>query len=107
MVEWMKGSGLRPFLAPLDQDERRTFLEKYEAEIMAAYPPQGRKPAEIMAAYPPQADGKVLLRFPRLFIVAQLLNSCGGEGGVNLVQSVVDASAHCGTCRQTQNGPSS
>jgi trans-aconitate 2-methyltransferase len=57
IVEWMKGSGLRSFLAPLDQDERRRFLEKYEAEIIAAYVPQ--------------ADGKVLLRFPTLFVVAQ------------------------------------
>jgi trans-aconitate 2-methyltransferase len=57
IVEWMKGSGLRPFLAPLDQDERRTFLERYEAAMLAAYTPQ--------------VDGKVLLRFPTLFVVAQ------------------------------------
>lgn len=58
IVEWMKGSGLRPFLAPLNDDERRQFLQKYEAEIIAAYPPQ--------------PDGKVLLRFPTLFIVARI-----------------------------------
>jgi trans-aconitate 2-methyltransferase len=57
IVEWMKGSGLGPFLAPLDQDHRRRFLEDYEARIIAAYPPQ--------------IDGKVLLALPTLFIVAR------------------------------------
>jgi trans-aconitate 2-methyltransferase len=57
IVEWMKGSGLGPFLAQLDQDERRRFLEEYEARISAAYLPH--------------IDGKVLLPFPRLFIVAR------------------------------------
>lgn len=53
------GSGLRPFLAPLNQDERQQFLEEYEAQILTAYPPQ--------------IDGHVLLHFPRLFIVVQLM----------------------------------
>jgi trans-aconitate 2-methyltransferase len=56
VVEWFKGSGLRPFLAPLDADERSEFLLRYQAVV-------GK-------AYPPQADGSVLLPFPRLFIVA-------------------------------------
>jgi trans-aconitate methyltransferase len=34
----MKGCGLGAFLAQLDQDERRRFLEEYEARISAAYP---------------------------------------------------------------------
>lgn len=56
IVEWFKGSGLRPFLAPLDAGQRVEFLAHYRASIAAAYPPL--------------PDGSVVLRFPRLFIVA-------------------------------------
>src|SRR5215471_12389046 len=56
VVEWFKGSGLRPFLAPLDAAMRATFTAKYTDEITHAYPPL--------------CDGKVMLKFPRLFIVA-------------------------------------
>jgi trans-aconitate 2-methyltransferase len=56
VVEWFKGSGLRPLLAPLDATMREAFLSKYTDEISHAYPPR--------------RDGKVMLRFPRLFMVA-------------------------------------
>ena len=56
VVEWFKGSGLRPFLAPLDAAERAAFLADYRARLVDAYPPL--------------LDGTVLLPFPRLFMVA-------------------------------------
>ena len=38
VVEWFKGSGLRPFLAPLDEAERMGFLARYRASVADAYP---------------------------------------------------------------------
>lgn len=56
VVEWFKGSALRPFLGPLEADEQAAFLERYLAAVSLAYPAL--------------ADGTVLLPFPRLFVVA-------------------------------------
>jgi trans-aconitate 2-methyltransferase len=56
VAEWFKGSGLRPLLTALDAPMREAFLSKYIEEITRAYPLR--------------RDGKVMLRFPRLFIVA-------------------------------------
>jgi len=56
VVEWLKATGLRPFLAPLDPDEAAAFLARYRDAVAGAYPAQ--------------PDGTLLLPFPRLFLVA-------------------------------------
>jgi trans-aconitate 2-methyltransferase len=39
VLEWYKGSGLRPLLAVLDDDQAADFLADYGERIRAAYPP--------------------------------------------------------------------
>jgi trans-aconitate 2-methyltransferase len=56
IVDMVRSTGLRPYLARLSADEQGPFLDQYQARLAQAYPPL--------------ADGKVLFRFPRLFIVA-------------------------------------
>jgi trans-aconitate 2-methyltransferase len=56
VVEWFKGSALRPFIAALDAGMREDFLAAYLAQIARHYTRR--------------LDGQVLLKFPRLFIVA-------------------------------------
>jgi trans-aconitate 2-methyltransferase len=56
IVEWFKGTGLQPYLNPLDQNERAQFIHKYKDAVGKAY-----------TVY---SDGVVLLPFPRLFIIA-------------------------------------
>jgi len=57
IVEWYKGTGLRPFLDALPSDEDRgRFLGDYLTRIEAAYPVR--------------QDGRVLFPFRRLFLIA-------------------------------------
>lgn len=56
VVEWVKATALRPYLAPLDEAEKSAYLARYLEAISQAYP--------ILA------NGTVLFPFPRLFLVA-------------------------------------
>ena len=53
----MRGTGLRPFIDPLTEAQRAGFLADYTGRIAEAYRPK--------------ADGRLLLAFPRLFVVAR------------------------------------
>jgi trans-aconitate 2-methyltransferase len=56
VVEWVKGTGLRPFIDPLGPEQKEQFLDEYLQRVKKLYPAS--------------RDGKVLLRYPRLFLVA-------------------------------------
>ncbi|MDP9962407.1 trans-aconitate 2-methyltransferase [Variovorax paradoxus] len=57
IVEWMRGTGLKPFVDRLPADLQASYLAEYERRVDQAYPAR--------------TDGKRLLAFPRMFIVAQ------------------------------------
>ena len=57
VVDWFRGSALRPFLNPLDVCEREQFIERYMRELAVAY---GVEP-----------NGSLLFLYPRLFILAR------------------------------------
>ena len=57
VLEWVKGTGLRPILNGLGEADRRVFLEAYRRALRDAYPHR--------------AGGRTLYPFRRLFIVAQ------------------------------------
>ena len=56
VLEWVKGTGLRPILNGLDHEEREIFLSEYRRRLRVAYPVR--------------SDGRTLYPFRRLFIVA-------------------------------------
>ena len=56
IVEWVKGTGLRPYLDNAGNEHRDAFTSDYLSRVEKVYPPM--------------IDGRVLLRFPRIFIVA-------------------------------------
>ena len=57
IIDWMSGTGLRPFLEALETEEQRTAFRQ-------------RLLAGLSAAYPRQRDGRILFPFRRLFLVA-------------------------------------
>jgi trans-aconitate 2-methyltransferase len=57
IADWLLSTGLRPFLAPLSDDEQRVFLADYTHRLEVSYSAR--------------SGGKVLLRFPRKFLVVQ------------------------------------
>ncbi len=56
IVAWIRGTGLRPFLALLSEDEQGDFLAQYTDAIRASYPAS--------------TDGKVLYPYRRIFMIA-------------------------------------
>jgi trans-aconitate 2-methyltransferase len=56
VLSWVSGTGLRPFVQPLETTERDAFLAEYRTRLREAYPRR--------------ADGKTLFPFQRLFVVA-------------------------------------
>jgi trans-aconitate 2-methyltransferase len=56
VVEWTKGTALKPVLDALEPGEREAFLTDYKAACRAAYKPR--------------ADGRTLFPFRRIFMVA-------------------------------------
>lgn len=57
VLEWMRGTTLRPILDALSEPLRTDFLAAYGARLAAAFPRRD--------------DGKTLLKFRRLFLVAR------------------------------------
>lgn len=55
IVEWVRGTGLRPYLEALHDGEREAYLAAYRTGIDAAYPAR--------------SDGRRLFSFPRLFMI--------------------------------------
>lgn len=57
ILEWYRGTGLRPYLSCLTEEQQRLF----EREVLEG----------IERAYPVRQNGEVIFRFPRLFFTAR------------------------------------
>lgn len=57
ILEWYRGTGLRPYLSCLTKENQRLF----EREVLDG----------IARAYPVRQNGEVIFRFPRLFFTAR------------------------------------
>ena len=57
IVEWFRGTSMRPFLAALENEEQR---KRFEGILLERF----------TLAYHPQKDGRILFPFRRLFIIA-------------------------------------
>lgn len=56
IIDWYKGTGLRPYLSALSPDDANEF----EADALR----------EVKKAYPIQKNGEIIFRFPRFFFTA-------------------------------------
>lgn len=56
ILEWYRGTGLRPYLSALPEDKRAEF----ENEVLR----------RLIIEYPKQKNGDVIFRFPRFFFIA-------------------------------------
>jgi len=57
VYRWVSGTGLRPYLAALDGEEKDAFVREYKSRLNEAYPMR--------------PSGKVLFPFERLFVIAR------------------------------------
>ncbi len=57
IIDWVSSTGLRPWLQDLSESEQRNYLARYHELLQEQYPLQ--------------ENGKILLAFPRVFIVAR------------------------------------
>lgn len=57
IIEWYKGTGLRPYLEQLSVDDQKAYLD----DVMQC----------LKDTYPIQKNGEIIFRFPRLFFIAR------------------------------------
>lgn len=70
VLEWMKGTALRPYLTALaDEPPLRDAFLKALRQVLAE-------------AFPRRPEGRTLLPFPRLFLLARASSACAGSRSV-------------------------